>query len=68
METNLAGSMKNEMPDYTWKIILVGNKKVGKTSISNRFCNDTFEEEYKSSQEVQFARKNIKIEGTEKTA
>ena len=49
MEKNLAGSMKNEMPDYTWKIILVGNKKVGKTSITNRFCNDTFTEEYKSS-------------------
>lgn len=54
------------MPDYTWKIILVGNKKVGKTSITNRFCNNTFDEEYKSSQEVQFTRKNLTIEDTDK--
>ncbi len=54
------------MPDYTWKIILVGNKKVGKTSITNRFVNNKFNEEYKSSQEIQFQRKNLAIEGSDK--
>ena len=56
------------MPDYTWKIILVGNKKVGKTSITNRYIKDDFQEEYKSSQELKFQRKNMMIEGTEKWA
>ncbi len=48
----MADQLKNEVPDYTWKVILVGNKKVGKTSITNRYCNNKFNEEYKSSQEV----------------
>ena len=61
-----ANELNNEVPDYTWKIILVGNKKVGKTSITNRFCKDTFVEEYVSSQEVQLNRKNLTIEGTDK--
>ena len=30
----------DETPDYQWKIILIGNKRVGKTSISNRYVND----------------------------
>ena len=42
------------MPDYTWKIILVGNKKVGKTSITNRYIKDAFTETYESSQQVQY--------------
>ncbi len=48
----MAESFANEVPDYTWKLILVGNKKVGKTSITNRYVRNTFQEEYKSSQEV----------------
>ena len=58
--------LANEVPDYTWKVILVGNKKVGKTSITNRFVNNKFNEEYKSSQEIQFQRKNLAIEGSDK--
>lgn len=54
------------MPDYTWKVILVGNKKVGKTSITTRFVNNQFDEEYKSSQSVQFMRKDLTIDGTDK--
>ena len=30
----------DEQPDYTWKIVLVGNKMAGKTSISKRFVTD----------------------------
>ena len=45
----MAENLSNEVPDYTWKIILVGNKRVGKTSITNRYVKDKFEEEYKSS-------------------
>ena len=51
----------DEQPDFTWKVILVGNKCVGKTSISNRFVENTFSEEYKTSTKVQYKRKNMAI-------
>ena len=51
----------DEQPDYTWKVILVGNKKVGKTSISNRFVENTFDENYNTSIEVKYKRKNVVI-------
>jgi len=54
----------DEQPDYTWKVILVGNKKVGKTSISNRFVEGTFDENYNTSTEVKYKRKNVVIQGT----
>ena len=54
------------MPDYTWKIVLIGNKKVGKTSITNRYIKNDFVEEYTSSQEIQYQKKNMTIEGTDK--
>ena len=62
----MASQLNNEVPDYTWKIILCGNKKVGKTSITNRYVKNTFAEEYKSSQQCEFMKKNLGIEGTDK--
>jgi GTPase SAR1 family protein len=32
----------DETPDFNYKIILVGDERVGKTSIANRFLNDNF--------------------------
>lgn len=57
-----------EQPDYTWKVILVGNKKVGKTSISNRFVENTFSENYETSTEVKYKRKNVAINATQDIA
>ena len=62
----MASNLDNEVPDYTWKIILVGNKRVGKTSITNRYIKDSFQEEYKSSQVIEYQKKNMTIEGTDK--
>lgn len=36
----------DDQPDHTWKVVLVGNKQVGKTSISTRFVENTFDENY----------------------
>jgi small GTP-binding protein len=44
----------------------VGNKRVGKTSISNRYCHGEFNEDEKSSQTVKFMKKNLTIENTSK--
>ena len=38
---------------------------VGKTSISNRYVNGTFSEEYKTSTTVQFVRKNVVVPNTQ---
>ena len=62
------GGIKGEIADFQWKIILVGNKRVGKTSICARYCRNVFNEDQKSSQNVQFEKKNLTIDGTDKDA
>ena len=54
-----AAANQDDQADFSWKVILVGNKMVGKTSISNRYVEGTFSEEYKTSTEVKFKRKNV---------
>ena len=49
-------------------MVLVGNKQVGKTSISTRFVENTFDELYQTSKEVKFKRKNVVIPGSQDTA
>jgi GTPase SAR1 family protein len=39
--------------DYEFKIILVGTAEVGKTSITNRYVNDTFNPDQKHSRQVE---------------
>jgi len=55
-------------PDFNFKIIVVGNKHVGKTSVTNRCVFDEFNENSQSSRVVQVVPKVIKIRGTDKTA
>ena len=55
----------DDAPDYQWKVILVGNKRVGKTSIWNKYVNNTFSEDYKTSEQVKFVRKNLVIPDTQ---
>lgn len=38
----MQGEQYDETPDFNYKIILVGDARVGKTSITNRFFNDNF--------------------------
>ena len=67
VDARLQEELQNEAADFNWKFILVGNKRVGKTSISNRFCHGNFNEDETSSQEVKFTRKNMNIPNTDKT-
>jgi small GTP-binding protein len=57
-----------DCPDYNYKLILVGHERVGKTSITNRFVNDNFNDKEASSKTVQIQRKIVKIENTTKWA
>ena len=47
--------LESEAPDYNFKIILVGNKRVGKTSITNRVVYEEFNEQEQSSRVVQIS-------------
>lgn len=39
--------------DFDFKLILVGTAEVGKTSITNRYVNDTFDPDQRHSQQVE---------------
>ena len=71
MDNNNQDMMENfdkDCPDFNYKIILVGHERVGKTSVTNRFVNDMFNEKEASSKTVQIQRKIVKIESTTKWA
>ncbi len=57
-----------DSPDFNYKLILIGHERVGKTSITNRFVNDAFNENEASTKVVQIQRKIVKIENTQKWA
>jgi small GTP-binding protein len=47
---------------------LIGESRVGKTSIIKRFVEDSFDDREKQSREVQISRKMLKIDRTDKWA
>ena len=49
-----------ETPKY--KLIFLGDQGVGKSSILNRFLNDTFTEDYQATIGLDFQSKNVQIE------
>lgn len=49
--------------DYLFKIVLVGDVSVGKTQIRSRYCHNVFNADSRSTIGVEFAFKNIEIQG-----
>jgi small GTP-binding protein len=49
--------------EQTFKIIVVGDATVGKTSLIRRFANDTFSDAYKATVGVDFAFKAVPMKG-----
>jgi len=41
-----------ECPDFNWKLIVVGNARVGKTSITNRYVHENFNDNEKATRTV----------------
>jgi len=56
-------SMKAEQYDFLLKIVIVGDSGVGKSNILTRFTKNEFSVETKSTIGVEFATKNLHIEG-----
>jgi len=49
--------------DYLFKIVIIGDSGVGKSSILIRFSDDSFTETYLTTIGVDFRFKTLKIEG-----
>jgi len=49
--------------DYYFKIILLGCQAVGKTAIVQRFCNDCYEDDHKTTLGFDFLTKVLNYEG-----
>jgi len=54
-----------ECPDFNYKLILIGETLAGKTSITNKFVTDTFNEKERRTENVQIQRKTIKVENSD---
>lgn len=52
-----------ETYDYLFKIILVGDQAVGKTSLVRRFTTGRFQQEYKSTIGVDFTVQTLQLDG-----
>ena len=49
--------------DYLFKLILVGDQGVGKTSLVRRYTSGKFQQEYKSTIGVDFTVKTLHMDG-----
>jgi GTPase SAR1 family protein len=50
-----------------FKTVLIGEGRVGKTSLAVRYTEDRFEEDMKMIIRVNFANKRVKVDGTTTT-
>lgn len=46
---------------YKWKVCVLGDASVGKTSLVRHYCEGTFREDYLSTIGVSFLKKDVKI-------
>uniref|UniRef100_A0A1B0FK17 Ras-related protein Rab-25 n=1 Tax=Glossina morsitans morsitans TaxID=37546 RepID=A0A1B0FK17_GLOMM len=56
------GSWENEY-DYLFKVVLLGDTSVGKSSLVSRFTRNEFNLESKSTIGVEFATRSVKVDG-----
>ncbi|MBA7632102.1 hypothetical protein ES703_39644 [subsurface metagenome] len=51
-----------ELREFVFKITVLGESAVGKTSLLNRFCEDSFNEDYKPTLGANIIRKDVNLE------
>ncbi len=54
--------MKSDIMIFKWKIVILGDPSVGKTSLVRHFCDGYFRENYLSTIGVSFLRKELSIQ------
>ena len=52
-----------ELREFVFKIVILGNAAVGKTSLINRFCENQFLDDYKPTLGANIIRKDVDIDG-----
>ena len=55
--------MSNREYDYLFKLVIIGNSGVGKSSVLLRFADDQFNESYITTIGVDFRFKTLSIDG-----
>ena len=61
-------NLGSESPDFNYKVILVGDQRVGKTSLTNRAVFNEFNDQETVTRVVQISQKTMLVENTEKWA
>ncbi|KAM9807839.1 LOW QUALITY PROTEIN: EF-hand calcium-binding domain-containing protein 4B [Neosynchiropus ocellatus] len=61
-ETSMTEESRPSPPDRLFKIILVGNSSVGKTSLLRRFCDDAFETGTSATVGIDYSVKTIMVD------
>lgn len=51
-----------ELREFVYKIVILGEAAVGKTSLLNRFCEGSFQEDYKPTLGANIIRKDVDLE------
>ena len=52
-----------ELREFVFKIVILGNAAVGKTSLINQFCEGKFQDDYKPTLDANIIRKDVDIDG-----
>ncbi|MBY8985153.1 MAG: GTP-binding protein [Candidatus Lokiarchaeota archaeon] len=52
-----------ELREFVFKIVILGDAAVGKTSLINQFCEDKFQDDYKPTLGANIIRKDVDIDG-----
>ncbi|XP_012688537.2 EF-hand calcium-binding domain-containing protein 4B [Clupea harengus] len=64
-ETICSAEGASSSPDRLFKIVLVGNSSVGKTSLLRRFCNDSFYPGTSATVGIDYSVKTITVDGSQ---
>ncbi|HEC38359.1 hypothetical protein LCGC14_0672990 [marine sediment metagenome] len=63
-KNNMNINEPKDLREFVFKILILGNAAVGKTSLINRFCEGAFQEDYKPTLGANIIRKDVDIQGS----
>lgn len=60
-DPDASSSEEDEPENLSYKIIILGNPKVGKTQVVCRYCDEQFSKNYKKTIGVDFFQKRLEL-------